>query len=161
MRVLQILPTIRADGAQRMVALLCQHLRRAGHDVGVLSLFDSSGPSIEPDVRAVGAEVLTLGKRMGLDLRMVPRVARAVAQFEPSVIHSHLYVLKYLLPSLIARARPVVHTVHSLAEHDGGWGDIVVQHAAFRSCVASVAIGEAVAVSVQRLYRMRPLRVIP
>ncbi len=161
MRVLQILPTIRADGAQRMVALLCQHLRRSGHDVGVLSLFDPSNHSIEPDLKAAGSEVRTLGKRLGLDLRMLPRVARAVTHFEPSVIHTHLYVLKYLLPSLVAGACPIVHTVHSLAEHDGGWGDIVVQHAAFRSRVVPVAIGEAVALSVQRLYRMSPRRVIP
>jgi glycosyltransferase involved in cell wall biosynthesis len=162
MRILQVIPTLGADGAQRMVANLCRHLRDSGHEVGVASLFDPSGLSVEGELRSHGVELFLLGKKMGVDLRMVPRLASARARFRPDVIHTHMYVLKYLLPGLLASRRcPIVHTVHNLAECEGTRGDDIVQHFAFRLGVAAVAIGDAVAESVRRHYRLPPRRIIP
>jgi glycosyltransferase involved in cell wall biosynthesis len=137
-------------------------LLRLGHEVCVVSLFDSSEPSIEAELKVAGATVRTLGKRRGLDLRMLPRLVSAVSAFNPAVIHTHLYVLKYLLPGLSAAgAVPIVHTVHNLACREGTWGDLLVQQFAFRRGVAAVAIGQAVARSMQRVYRLPPRRTIP
>ncbi len=146
-----------------MVAHLCRVLRRSGHHVGVVSLFDPSGVSVEDDLRADGVELHLLGKRMGLDVRMVGRVARAMARFAPDVIHTHLYVLKYLLPAFLAVRRcPIVHTVHSLADREGGTRvDELVQYVAFRTGVTAVAIGSAVAHSMRQLYGLSPWRIIP
>jgi glycosyltransferase involved in cell wall biosynthesis len=161
MRILQIIPTIRAEGAQRMLANLAREQRAAGHEVAVASLFDPTGLTVEPELRASGVEVHTLGKRMGIDLRMMPRLARLAARFAPDVFHTHLYVLKYVVPALALRPRPVVHTVHTLAEREGTAGDDLVQRLAFRMGVAAVAIGDAVADSFERLYGVRPRRTIP
>lgn len=163
MRILQVIPTLQAEGAQRMLANLSRALRRSGHEVGVVSLFDAWGSSVEGQLRSDGVELHLLGKRMGVDPRMVRRIARAVARFAPDVIHTHLYVLKYLLPTFAIRRRcPVVHTVHSLARHEGGTrADEIVQFFAFRMGVAAVAIGDAVADSMRRLYRASPRRTIP
>ncbi len=164
MRVLQIIPTVKAEGAQRMAANLCRELRRAGHEVGLVSLFDPSGLSVDAELRGYGVEVQPLGKRMGPDLRMFGRVPRSVVRFRPAVIHTHLYVLKYLLPGLLLlRERcPIVHTVHSLAEREGGTrADVLVQRVAFRSGVAAVSIGEAVSDSMRRLYGVGPRATIP
>ncbi|HET6437206.1 MAG TPA: glycosyltransferase [Anaeromyxobacter sp.] len=164
MRVLQVIPTLSAEGAQRMMANLCRELRRSGHEVGVISLFDPSAQSLQADLVTQGVEVHSLGKRMGPDLRMFRRVAAEVIRFAPEVIHSHLYVLKYLLPGALIRRRrcPVVHTIHSLAEHEGGTlADLLVQRAAFRLGVTAVSIGEAVSRSFRRLYGAPPGRTIP
>lgn len=162
MRILQVIPTIAPDGAQRMVANLCHHLRRAGHDVAVATLFSPTGLSLGGELRDDGVEVHELGKRMGIDLRMIPRLARVVAGFQPDVIHTHLYVLKYLLPVLDGRRRrSTVHTVHNLAEREGTRGDEWVQWAAFRCGVVPVAIGRAVADSMQRLYGVPARCTIP
>jgi glycosyltransferase involved in cell wall biosynthesis len=164
MRVLQIIPTVKAEGAQRMVANLCRELRRAGHEVGLVSLFDPAGLSLDEELRGYGVEIQVLGKRMGPDLRMFERVPRAVARFRPEVIHTHLYVLKYLLPGavLLRQRCPIVHTVHSLAEREGGTGaDVLVQRVAFRAGVAVVSIGEAVSASILRLYGVAPRATIP
>lgn len=163
MRILQVIPTIQAEGAQRMVAGLCRELRRAGHQVGVVALFDPAGVSLEAELRRDGVELQVLGKRMGPDLRMFVRVPAAAARFAPDVIHTHIYVLKYLLPGLLPRRRcPVVHTVHNLADREGGTRvDVLVQRAAFRAGVTAVSIGRAVSESMRRLYGAGPHREIP
>ncbi len=163
MRILQVIPTIRAEGAQRMVASLCRELRRSGHDVGLVSLFDPSGLSLEGELRADGVELRFLGKRMGPDLRMFGRLPRAAVHFAPDVIHTHLYVLKYLLPGLAVRRRcPIVHTVHNLADREGGTrADELVQALAFRMGITAVSIGQAVSASIKRLYGLDPRWTIP
>jgi glycosyltransferase involved in cell wall biosynthesis len=162
MRVLQLIPTLWIGGAERVVGTLARRLRGAGHDVGVVSLFGRSASWIEADLEAAGVELRFLDKRPGLDPRMIPRIARAVAAFRPDVIHSHLYVLKYALPAIVAARRcPVVHTIHNLAEREVEAPSRAIQYVAFRAGVVPVAIGEAVAESVRRVYGLRACRVVP
>jgi glycosyltransferase involved in cell wall biosynthesis len=162
MRVLQVIPTLAVGGAERVVALLARHLRRSGHAVGVVSLYDPHGSWIEAELRSDGVPLYFLGKRPGLDLRMIPRLARVVARFRPDVLHTHLYVLKYVLPALAASRRcRVVHTLHNLAEHEVERLSRGIQSVAFRVGVVPVAIGEAVAESMLRLYRLPPRHRIP
>jgi glycosyltransferase involved in cell wall biosynthesis len=162
MRVLQVIPTLAVGGAERVVALLALHLHRSGHTVGVVSLYDPCGSWIETELRANGIPIHFLGKHPGLDLRMIPRIARVVGRFRPDVLHTHLYVLKYVLPSLAASNRcRVVHTVHNLAEHEVERLSLIIQSIAFRAGVVPVAIGEAVAESMHKLYRLPPRHRIP
>jgi glycosyltransferase involved in cell wall biosynthesis len=55
----------------------------------------------------------------------------------------------------------VVHTVHNLAELEVERLSLVIQSIAFRAGVVPVAIGEAVAESMHRLYRLPPRHQIP
>jgi len=160
MRVLQVIPNLAVGGAERVVSLLARHLRRSGHDVAVVSLYDPSGSWIEAGLRSDGVPVHFLGKHPGLDLRMIPRIARVVARFRPDVLHTHLYVLKYVLPAAAGRCR-VVHTVHNLAEREVERLSRILQAIAFRAGVVPVAIGDAVAESMHRLYRLPPRHRIP
>src|SRR4051812_6926663 len=159
MRVLQIIPTLWVGGAERVVSLLGRYLVRSGHAVGVISMFPARGTWIEEELRAAGVPLYFLGKRRGPDLRMIPRIARAIADFRPDVLHTHLYVLKYALPALAACRRfRVVHTVHNLAEHEVERSSRILQYVAFRAGVVPVAIGKAVAESMMRVYRLSALR---
>jgi glycosyltransferase involved in cell wall biosynthesis len=161
LRVLQAIPTLTVGGAERMMANLACHLRRRGHEVEVVSMYDPLGTWIERDLQAEGVPLHFLGKRPGIDLRMIPRIARIVASFRPDVVHSHMYVLKYALPAFAARPScRFVHTVHTLAEQEAGWSSRVVNSVAFRTCVAPVAIGDAVARTVRRVYGIGPRRTI-
>ncbi len=162
MRILQVISSIATGGAERMLANLAHHLCDAGHTVGVVSMRDPDGVSVEKDLRANGVEVYLLGKKPGLDLRMIPRFAGAVRSFRPELIHTHMPVLKYVLPALaLARRRPIVHTLHNVAEHEAARPDRAIQQIAFRTCVVPVAIGNAVANSIRRVYHLSPRRTIP
>ena len=162
MRVLQVIPTLGMGGAERFVASLVTHLSRWGHAVGVVVQYDATGSSIEKHLASQGIELQFLGKRPGLDARMVPRMARAIGRFRPDVVHSQSsHVLRYAIPAVFLSARcPIVHTLHNLAEHESDSPGKIVQHLAFRAGVAPVAIGQAVAESMRRVYRLEPCRII-
>lgn len=153
MRIAQVVPSLDVGGAERMAALLAMELHRAGETVTLVSLFASTGSWIETELRKVGVPLVFLGKQPGLDLRMVGSLARALRALGPDVIHTHLHVLKYVLPAWPAiRRAHLVHTLHNLAEHELEAHSRGVQRLAFRLGVVPVAIGAAVADSVQVVY---------
>ena len=129
----------------------------------MVSLYDPRGTHVEADLRALGVPLQFLGKRRGPDPRMVPRLARAIAGFAPDVVHTHGgNVLRYVFPSQTPwSARPVVHTIHSLADRETDPFGQLLGFVAFRLGVAPVAIGQAAAQSIRRVYRLEPRRIIP
>lgn len=160
MRVMQLVPSLAVGGAERMVATLARYLRRWGHTVAVVAMYRAYGTWIERELEAEGIPVRFLEKRRGLDVRMVPRIARELHRFEPEVLHTHMYTLKYALPALALHRRcRVVHTVHTLAQAELDRLSMAVQGLAFRAGVVPVAIGEAVAASLRATYD-RPFRCI-
>lgn len=164
MRVVELVPSLHVGGAERLVSLLAQALTGLGHDVTVVSLYDPVGSWIERELARAGIAVRFLGKRRGPDPRVVPRLARALAALRPEVLHTHLHTLPYALPAR-ALARPVttcpvVHTLHNLAARESEWHGRLVQRAAFRAGVEPVAIGAAVAASIEEVYGLRPRHTI-
>lgn len=162
MRVLQLIPSLSVGGAERIVGLLASGLGALGHEVHVVALGPSTGSFIEQRLREQGVQITFLNKGPGLDPRVLPRLARLLGRLRPEVVHTHLHTLKYLL-----LARPqgphgaVLHTLHNLAEHEAEPHDRRVAGLAFRLGVKPVAIGEAVARSVQQVYGLPPAFTIP
>jgi glycosyltransferase involved in cell wall biosynthesis len=162
MRILHLIPTLTVGGAEQMVSLLARRLQGLGHAVCVVSMYEPTGTSVEEALGRGGVELRFLGKRRGLDVRMVPRIAHAVRAFRPDVLHTHMYTLKYALPTLLARrGLRAVHTVHTVAESEETRAGRVIQRLAFRAGVVPVAIGSAVADSMRRVYAVPPPRTIP
>lgn len=162
MRVMQLIPSLHVGGAERIVALLSRSLQGMGHTVEVVALGPAAGSFLEENLRAAGVELRFLGKGPGLDLRAIPRLARALQAARPDVVHTHLHVLKYLLPARLRHRRcAVVHTVHNLAENEASPLDRRLQGRAFRGGVEPVAIGDAVAESMAAVYGRRPRHTIP
>lgn len=159
-RILHVLPDLRVGGAERMVVHLVQGLNAARHEVGVVSLFDRRGTELEELLENAGITTWYLGKRIGLDLRMFRRVDAIIREFRPQVVHTHLYVLRYVLPSVILRRLATVHTVHSIAEKEVDFIGSVIHSIAFRTKVVPVAIAEKVRESLQRRYKLTGIPLI-
>ena len=103
-----------------------------------------------------------LNKRTGFDLSAYAGVHRTLREFRPEVVHTHQYVLPYLLPaSLYHRVRARVHTVNNGWEYEASHVNRWVHHLAFRTGVVPVAVGEEVANVLRRTLRLRAVRVIP
>lgn len=159
-RIVEVVPSLDVGGAERMVALLARGLATLGHDVTVVSLFGQTGSWIEREL--AGIPLVFLGKRPGLDPAVVPRLRRALLDAVPDVVHTHLHALKYVVAAgFIGRHPAVFHTLHNLAERELERPSRILHGLAFRAGVAPVAIGEAVAESVRRTYRMPPRATIP
>jgi glycosyltransferase involved in cell wall biosynthesis len=160
--VLHILPNFDSGGAERMAVNLMRTLSRDRFEVGAISLFDPAGTELEEVLAQSGIPVWYLGKRRGLDPRMFARIARVLRRFRPHVVHTHRYVLRYALPPVLGcRIPATVHTVHNLAEKEvdrpGQW----VHRVAFKCGVTPVAIAEEVYDSLQGLYGVGGLPLIP
>jgi len=152
-RVLHVLPNFGLGGAERMAMHLLLHLDRSRYEVAAVSLYDPQGTDIEAQLEQAGVKVWFLRKRLGFDPRMYGRLGRVLREFKPDVIHTHRYVLRYLLPWVaMRRPRIWVHTVHNVAEREVDWVGGWVHRLAFRLGVVPVAIAEEVARSIKRVY---------
>jgi glycosyltransferase involved in cell wall biosynthesis len=155
-RVLEVIPTLKRAGAENVVAALAGRLDRGQFELGVVSLYDRFAEGLELDV-----PVWYLGKRRGLDVRMVPRLAAVMREFRPEVVHTHSYVLRYTLPAgWMTGPRAMVHTVHNMAEREADRLGRAIQGWAFRRGVMAVAIGAEVARSFRAVYGREPARTI-
>lgn len=154
-RVLEITASLAPGGAERMLVSLASALDRSSFEVGVVSLFEASTNGLESELEENRVAMWHLGKRPGPDLRMYSKLARLVTSFKPSVIHTHCYVTRY---TCNLRAPVKVHTVHNLAPLETDRVGRLINCLMFSRGVVPVAVGEAVADSVRRVYGIpRPL----
>lgn len=161
MRILHVLPTLNSGGAENMACSLMTAMA-AGHEIGALSLFPEAGSWVEERLHSARIPMWHLDKRPGFDARVFPRLDRVLAQFHPDVVHSHMSVLRYLLPSLVRRRVPVaIHTLHNLAQYETDAFGRALQWFAFRGVVIPVAISREVEQSFRRVYRMGCPHLVP
>ncbi|WP_279165375.1 glycosyltransferase [Thermus scotoductus] len=161
-RVLHVLPNFGPGGAERMTTHLLLRLNGERFEVAAVSLFDRQGTELEDMLDRAGVRVWYLGKRLGFDPRMYWRLGVVFREFQPDVVHTHLYVLRYLLPFVLTRrARAWVHTVHNVAEKEVDRMGKGVHRMAFRLGVVPVAIAEGVARSLERVYGLKNPPLIP
>lgn len=160
-RVLEVLPTLKRAGAERMAVSLACRLDPGRFEAAVVSLYDAFPGGLEPELEAAGVSVWHLGKRPGLDIRMAPRLRRVFRSFSPDVIHTHSYVLRYSLPAGVGmRKTAMVHTVHNLAMKETDFTGRMLHRAVFGSRVAAVAVGGEVARTYRDLYGREPAATI-
>ncbi len=161
MRVLQVVPDLGVGGAERMVTQLSISLAYLGVNVKVISLYDRKSTMNEVALDAGGIDSVYLSKSAGFDGKMFRSLGKELGQWQPDVIHTHRYVLRYLLPHLPISKRRWVHTVHNVAHKEVDRVGRVVHRAAFAAGVVPVAIAGEVARSVRTLYGLREVPLIP
>jgi glycosyltransferase involved in cell wall biosynthesis len=152
LRILHILPKLTVSGAENMATYLMLGLS-SSHDVGAVSLYPRANTTIEKSLSEAGIPVWYLGKRRGFDASMFLAIDKVLRTFRPHVVHSHLSILRYALPSMILRRIPVsIHTLHNMAEYEVGRFGRVIHRLAFRWNVVPVAISREVEHSFERVY---------
>lgn len=163
-RVLQLIPRLGRGGGERVALHLVSGLNADRYQVGAVSLYDEddADPDLSRQFRALKVPVFYLGKRTGLDLRMIFRLSRVINDFQPHIAHSHLSILRYALPALLWHRVPVrVHTVHNLAEKEVDRLGILLHRLVFRRLVQPVSIAQEVTRSLVRLYGGHDYPMIP
>ena len=118
MKILQVIPYFCFGGAETMCENLTYALKKLGHQVTVVSLYAERTP-ISERMEAAGVRILYLDKKLGLDLSMVPKLAKIMAQEKPDAVHTHLDVIKYAVAAARLKGiRRCVHTVHNVADKE-------------------------------------------
>jgi len=161
LRIMQILPSFGIGGAEQMAVHLMVGLA-ADHDVTAVGLYPGSAGPLEERLTKAGVRVRYLGKKPGLDLRMLPALNRVIRETRPQVVHTHLSVLRYALPVLRRGQVPLtVHTLHNTAEHESDRVGQWIQRFAFRGSVVPIAISQDNATSFERVYGRKCPAIIP
>ena len=158
MRVMIVVHGLETGGAEMMVLHLARELDRAGHPVRVVSLHGDE-TDVAGLMRRAGIDVVALNKAGGPDPRTVLRLRAQMRDFSPTVVHTHLPVLEYVLPAvrLYGRRVKVIHTVHNIAREETRHRVLrEVNRRAFSHGVVPVALNEEVRSSICREYALPP-----
>ncbi len=158
-RLLEVIPTLKRAGAENMVASLARLLDKGRFEILVASLYDAFPNGLEPLFDQYGIPVRHLGKRPGFDPRMYPRLSALGREFSPRIVHTHSYVLRYVLPVFARRGTTIVHTVHNVALKEAGRLGRAIHRFAFHRGVTPVAIAGEVARSIHALYGVEPVTI--
>jgi glycosyltransferase involved in cell wall biosynthesis len=145
-----------------MAVHLMSQMHGNGFDVTALVLGQKDGSPLETILESRGVAAIFLGKDAGFDPRIYSRVHRALLQVRPDIVHTHVHVLRYLLPEIMFRYRGVtIHTVHNLAEWEVEGRAQWIQKIAFKVGVKPISVAHEVARSLERRYGVRESQVIP
>lgn len=162
LRVMHIIPMLGPGGAEHVVVHIARGLNRQRFEVAVLSIWRRVGSDLEQLLDHSDVQVSYLGKSSGFDGRIYQRLHRVLKDYRPDVVHTHLHVLRYALPSmLLLRQMSCLHTVHNLAEREIEPRARCIQRYALTHGLCPVAVSKEVAVSLEQCYGIRNSRVIP
>lgn len=117
---MQITPNLPLAGAEIMLENLSIALADDNNDVCVVSLYNQKS-AITERLEEKKIPIVYLNKKKGFDIRMVFRLYKLFTSYRPEVVHTHRYVMQYVIPAAILSGVPVrVHTVHNIAEKELG-----------------------------------------
>lgn len=120
MRIIQIMPEFGLAGAETMCENLTYELKKLGHDVIVISMYDYHSPITERLEKA-GVDVRYLQKKPGIDFSMIFKIKSILKETKADVIHTHRYCAQYAMPAaILAGVKHRVHTVHNVAQKENG-----------------------------------------
>ena len=161
-KIVQIVPMLGPGGAERVAVDLVIGLNRQRFEVALISIWRRTGCELEQALDNCKVRVDYLGKGLGFDGRTYHRLHRILKENRPDIVHSHLHVLRYALPSLLLLKHITsLHTVHNLAEREIEPRVRCIQRFALNHGVVPVAVSEEVAHTLKPLYGIERCRVIP
>jgi glycosyltransferase involved in cell wall biosynthesis len=161
LRILHVLPSLGPGGGEHMACHLMTGMADL-HSVGALNLGGKFDTFIERRLRQAGVPMWFLNKRPGFDPHIFLPCDRVLREFRPDVVHTHMSVLRYVLPAIIHHGvRLAVHTLHNVAEHETDGLGRALQWLAFRGLVKPVAISREVASSIERVYGVKAPHMVP
>ena len=154
LRVLLMVDRLNWGGAERLVVSLACRLRARGLDVRLMQM-GSWGPHPWGDeLREAGVPVLDLGVRSLVDPRPVLRLAVYLRRERIDVLHTHLRYSDLVGRAAAALARrPVISTIHSIAEAQPGWREAVRRELDYFSARALCRIVLTVSDAQRRVYQ--------
>lgn len=118
LRIIQFIPEFIVSGGETMCANLCIGLKEKGHEVLAVSLFNYQS-SLTELLNNKGIEIKYLDKKPGFDISIFGKIKKIIKEFKPDVIHTHLYIMNYVMPIANNLGIKVkIHTVHSVASRE-------------------------------------------
>lgn len=155
MKIIQVIPLLDLAGAETMCENLTNGLLKLGHEVTVVSLYNYQSPITER-MQGNGINIVYLNKRNGIDVSTIFKLIKVFKEYEPDVVHSHLYAGKYAhIAASLCRIPGKVYTIHSIATKEAGRLNRLFNRFLFKHCnVIPVALSGEIQKSVMIEYGM-------
>lgn len=154
-KILQVIPSLELAGAENMCTNLSIELsKNVECEVKVISLYNIK-TNLTKKLETNDIEVFFLDKRRGLDLRLIYKINKIIKEFQPDIIHTHLYSLTYIIPATfgIKKKVKIVHTIHNIANKDGHKILRIIQGHYFRkNIIKPVSIADNITSSISEIY---------
>lgn len=139
--IVHVLSSFGVGGQERVALDLAIGQKARGHDVVAISLAPAPDGAMADEFREHGITALRVPKRRGLDLTLVPRLARALRRHRADVVHTHNPLpLIYGAPAARLAGAAAIHTKHGL--NPGSLGHRILRRAAAQLVYAFVAVSE-------------------
>lgn len=159
MKILEIIPNLGSGGAERFTVDLCNEFASQGHDVQLVVLFPLDNPSHSFYLHEVDSrvQIISLNKKMGLDLSIYYKLSNVIRDFKPAVVHSHVRALFYLPFSVLRFHNKIkfFHTVHSDAAKEalGSNLDVWIRRIGFKkNYIKAITISPESRQSFEKYY---------
>lgn len=159
-KVMVIVPTLGTGGGEKMAIDIAAHVDRSLIDITIVSLYPYEETILSQYTERVGLKVIYLHKKLGWDIRIIGELKRIIKEIKPDVIHTHLYVVPYVL--LAAKRKTVkYHTVHNVADKEAEGLLRQIMRVAYRfGGFTPVAISQYCAKTFEEVYG-RSVETIP
>lgn len=158
-KVLLVIPTLFQGGGQKFVMDLAKGLDKTKFNVRVLVFFKKTDSVFDRFAEENGIDTVYLDKKLGLDFSFFKKVKKAVREYDPDIIHTHLNSMLYLFPSY-RKKHIKLHTVHTMAQKENYRLQKIVNFIAFHFLgVVPVGICDSVAKSICITHKLNPTNV--
>lgn len=161
--IVHILPTIKIGGAEVFTVELLKTLNKRRYYCSLITLFSpTSDNRLLQSVQKANIDYYALNKGLGFNPRTAYVLGCILRKLKPDIIHTHLYVMKYVLLACIGSHIPVwLHTMHSLAHQELVYADRNLARILYRlNKIKPVAVSHAVAKTFIDYYRISEATVI-
>lgn len=154
-KVMQIIPDLGIGGAEIMVENLSLQLTKKGFDVKIISLYNHNS-AITERLEKNNIQVIYLDKKLGFDWKIAVRLYKLMKEYQPDVVHTHLYAASYgISASVIAKVPIKVHTIHNLATKEFSKINRIINKVFYHYYgVVPVSISPLIKQTVRKEYRL-------
>ena len=156
-KIIEIIPEFKLAGAETMCENLINAIDKSKFEVIAISLYNTK-TAITERLENKGVKIYFLDKRRGFDYKCIIKLCDIIKKEKPDMIHTHLYILRYLVIPMILYGKNVikVHTVHNIADKEIRKGKFINKFAFKFLKVIPVAISETVKKSIEVTYKINP-----
>lgn len=162
-RIVHILPSLRTGGAEVFTVNLLKAIDKRQFDCSLITLFTpESNNHLLQDLLKDDIKHFGLGKSMGFSVRVIFSLRSLLQKLEPSLIHSHMYTLKYVYFAYLGRRPPPwIHTTHTVATKELLRVERIIASHLYRKHISKpIAVSFNVAESVSKIYGGHEITVI-
>jgi glycosyltransferase involved in cell wall biosynthesis len=157
--IVHVLSSFGVGGQERVALDLAAGQVERGHQVHVVSLAPPPDGPLAAEFTAAGVATITIPKRGGLDVTLIPRLARAFRRLRADVVHSHNPLpLIYGAPAARLIGARAIHTKHG--KNPGSRAHMMLRRAAAQAAHWFVAVSETTAAQAREQHDAPDNRII-